>query len=460
MLGVLGLIDVVMIANPAHHGDHRRLRGRSSRGRTRRATPTSPEWLSHVNAGILKVKLATALIGISSIHLLKTFIDVDMHSDKEIVWQVAIHLTFVASALILAWIERARRRRIADGTTRRRRRAPDRLNRASASSRGRVLRREVRAAPAQTRFAFAPRTYFFGWGGFVRASRSPRGGENRPVPESLPHDPRSLLPSRCSCRPPARAPRRDVRRARRSRSHVRRGAGRRAELVTHGLDDCHAIIVQADGRSSSPVESGRARAPRSGCSPPTGRLARHDVRRRRQSGWIAVFPRTSSGVRDAGARRRTLRRRGHDLGRRGHGAILAALHGRRRARQHVRRGRLRRVPSVPEFSSVATSPRGAGGRKALVLGGWCWDGHDGRFVAARLNTDGTQDASFDATASSRPISARRTTWPRRCSSSRTARSCSRAPRLPAAERGTWRSCATCPTARSTPRSTATASCRS
>jgi uncharacterized protein (TIGR00645 family) len=69
--------------------------------------PDQPEWLSHVNAGILKVKLATALIGISSIHLLKTFIDVDQHTERAVISQVGIHLTFVASAVFLAWIERA-----------------------------------------------------------------------------------------------------------------------------------------------------------------------------------------------------------------------------------------------------------------------------------------------------------------------------------------------------------------
>lgn len=105
MLGVLGLIDVVMIANlliMVIIGGYETFVSRLNL----QGHPDQPEWLSHVNAGILKVKLATALIGISSIHLLKTFIDVDKHSDKEIVWQVGIHLTFVASALILAWIER------------------------------------------------------------------------------------------------------------------------------------------------------------------------------------------------------------------------------------------------------------------------------------------------------------------------------------------------------------------
>jgi uncharacterized protein (TIGR00645 family) len=68
--------------------------------------PDEPEWLSHVNAGVLKVKLATALIGISSIHLLKTFIDTAHQSEKTIQYQVIIHLTFVLSALLLAWIDR------------------------------------------------------------------------------------------------------------------------------------------------------------------------------------------------------------------------------------------------------------------------------------------------------------------------------------------------------------------
>ena len=106
MLSVLGLIDVVMIANlliMVIIGGYETFVSRLNL----QGHPDQPEWLSHVNAGILKVKLATALIGISSIHLLKTFIDVDKHTDKAVVWQVAIHLTFVVSAVFLAWIERA-----------------------------------------------------------------------------------------------------------------------------------------------------------------------------------------------------------------------------------------------------------------------------------------------------------------------------------------------------------------
>lgn len=105
MLIVLGLIDVVMIANlliMVIIGGYETFVSRLNL----QGHPDQPEWLSHVNAGILKVKLATALIGISSIHLLKTFIDVEKHTHKVVFWQVTIHMTFVVSAVFLAWIEK------------------------------------------------------------------------------------------------------------------------------------------------------------------------------------------------------------------------------------------------------------------------------------------------------------------------------------------------------------------
>jgi len=105
MLSVLGLIDVVMIANllvMVIVGGYETFVSRLNLDGHR----DQPEWLSHVNAGVLKVKLATALIGISSIHLLQTFIDVEKHSEKTILWQVVIHLTFVLSAVCLALVER------------------------------------------------------------------------------------------------------------------------------------------------------------------------------------------------------------------------------------------------------------------------------------------------------------------------------------------------------------------
>ncbi len=104
MLMVLGLIDVVMIANlliMVIVGGYETFVSRLNL----KGHPDQPEWLSHVNAGVLKVKLATALIGISSIHLLKTFITPNSDATTTL-WQVIIHVTFVFSAIALAWIDR------------------------------------------------------------------------------------------------------------------------------------------------------------------------------------------------------------------------------------------------------------------------------------------------------------------------------------------------------------------
>jgi uncharacterized protein (TIGR00645 family) len=103
MLTVLGLIDVVMIANlliMVIVGGYETFVSRLNL----EGHPDQPEWLSHVNAGVLKVKLATALIGISSVNLLKTFIEVSTKPmpDHAIMWQLLLHLTFVLSALLLA----------------------------------------------------------------------------------------------------------------------------------------------------------------------------------------------------------------------------------------------------------------------------------------------------------------------------------------------------------------------
>jgi len=105
MLVVLGLIDVVMIANllvMVIVGGYETFVSRLHLENH----PDQPEWLSHVNAGVLKVKLAMALIGISSIHLLKSFINAEKLTDKVMMWQVIIHMTFVISALLLAYIDR------------------------------------------------------------------------------------------------------------------------------------------------------------------------------------------------------------------------------------------------------------------------------------------------------------------------------------------------------------------
>jgi uncharacterized protein (TIGR00645 family) len=104
MLIVLGLIDVVMISNllvMVIVGGWETFVSRLEL----KNHPDQPEWLSHVNAGVLKVKLATAIIGISSIHLLKTFINAEHLDDKTLLWQTLIHLTFVISALAIAYTE-------------------------------------------------------------------------------------------------------------------------------------------------------------------------------------------------------------------------------------------------------------------------------------------------------------------------------------------------------------------
>ncbi|GLR11959.1 TIGR00645 family protein [Chitinimonas viridis] len=113
MLIVLGLIDVVMIANllimvviGGYETFVSKIDGLVSH-------EDRPEWLSHVNAGVLKTKLALALISISSIHLLKTFISAsDMGaptstvSEQGVMWQVIIHCTFLLSALVMAWTDK------------------------------------------------------------------------------------------------------------------------------------------------------------------------------------------------------------------------------------------------------------------------------------------------------------------------------------------------------------------
>ena len=105
MLIVLGLIDVVMIANLLNIviiGGYETFVSRLEL----ESHPDQPEWLSHVNAGVLKVKLATALMGISAIHLLKTFINAEHIPEKAIMWQVIIHMTFVFSALAMAFTDK------------------------------------------------------------------------------------------------------------------------------------------------------------------------------------------------------------------------------------------------------------------------------------------------------------------------------------------------------------------
>ncbi len=105
MLVVLALIDVVMISNlliMVIVGGYETFVSRMNL----EGHPDQPEWLSHVNASVLKVKLATAIIGISSIHLLKTFINAANYTDKVLMWQTLIHVAFLLSAMAIAFTDR------------------------------------------------------------------------------------------------------------------------------------------------------------------------------------------------------------------------------------------------------------------------------------------------------------------------------------------------------------------
>ena len=105
MLVVLALIDVVMISNlliMVIIGGYETFVSRMNLDNH----PDQPEWLSHVNASVLKVKLATAIIGISSIHLLKTFINAANFDTKVLMWQTIIHITFLLSAMAIAFTDR------------------------------------------------------------------------------------------------------------------------------------------------------------------------------------------------------------------------------------------------------------------------------------------------------------------------------------------------------------------
>jgi uncharacterized protein (TIGR00645 family) len=112
MLLVLGLIDVVMISNllvMVIVGGYETFVSRLNL----EGHPDQPEWLSHVNASVLKIKLAMAIIGISSIHLLRTFIEAGnlgtaraTFTETGIMWQTLIHLTFIVSAIGIAFVDR------------------------------------------------------------------------------------------------------------------------------------------------------------------------------------------------------------------------------------------------------------------------------------------------------------------------------------------------------------------
>jgi uncharacterized protein (TIGR00645 family) len=105
MMSVLGLIDIVLISNllvMVIIGGYETFVSRLKLS----GHPDEPEWLGRVSAGTLKTKLALSLVSISSINLLRTFIDAEHQSDHTIMWQVIIVLLFIVSALVTAVIDR------------------------------------------------------------------------------------------------------------------------------------------------------------------------------------------------------------------------------------------------------------------------------------------------------------------------------------------------------------------
>jgi uncharacterized protein (TIGR00645 family) len=71
-----------------------------------RADDGRPHWIAEIDFGELKLKLMASIVAISAIKLLEGFMDVARFSDRELFWLVGIHLTFVASTLLLALADR------------------------------------------------------------------------------------------------------------------------------------------------------------------------------------------------------------------------------------------------------------------------------------------------------------------------------------------------------------------
>lgn len=104
MLGVLTLVDITMVANllvMVIIGGYATFVSRINL----QGHPDKPDWLDKIDAGALKVKLATALVGISGIHLLKAFINIKEKTNDQIMWQVIIHVVFLLSSIMLAYTE-------------------------------------------------------------------------------------------------------------------------------------------------------------------------------------------------------------------------------------------------------------------------------------------------------------------------------------------------------------------
>lgn len=105
MLGVLTLVDITMVANLLTMvivGGYATFVSRLDID----GHPDKPDWLEHIDAGTMKVKLAGSLVGVSGIHLLQSFINVKELTEKDLMWQVIIHSVFLLSSIMLAWTEK------------------------------------------------------------------------------------------------------------------------------------------------------------------------------------------------------------------------------------------------------------------------------------------------------------------------------------------------------------------
>jgi len=105
LLGVLGLVDVTMVANLIAMvviGGYTTFVSSIDL----KNHPDRPEWLESITAGTLKIKLVSSLVSISGIHLLKTFIDVAEEPDRVVLWKVIIHMVFLLSSLMLTFSEK------------------------------------------------------------------------------------------------------------------------------------------------------------------------------------------------------------------------------------------------------------------------------------------------------------------------------------------------------------------
>ena len=105
MVSVLTLVDVALVANllliivfAGYENFVSKINTEDSEDR--------PEWMGHVTFSDLKIKLIGSIVAISGIELLKAFVNVESYTDKQLAWKVGLHLTFVLSGVLFAFMDR------------------------------------------------------------------------------------------------------------------------------------------------------------------------------------------------------------------------------------------------------------------------------------------------------------------------------------------------------------------